>query len=91
MGSATFPLFANHMFRALTYKWANVLFAGVALVIVPIPFVSRHTLVLTWPSLNLSQLLFFYGSFLRKRSPLCSTLMSSDPGTSNINLPHSSD
>ncbi|KAH7885788.1 major facilitator superfamily domain-containing protein [Phlebopus sp. FC_14] len=40
MGSFAFPLFANHMFADLTYKWANTLFAGVALLIVPIPFVS---------------------------------------------------
>ncbi|KAG9309457.1 major facilitator superfamily domain-containing protein [Chiua virens] len=39
MGSFAFPLFANDMFIHLTYKWSNVLFAGVALVILPIPFV----------------------------------------------------
>ncbi|KAF8141955.1 major facilitator superfamily domain-containing protein [Boletus edulis] len=60
MGSFIFPLFANYMFADLTYKWSNTLFAGIALVIVPIPFV-----------------LFFYGSSLRRRSPLCSKVMSS--------------
>ena len=40
MGSFAFPLFADDMFTDLTYKWANTLFAGIALVIVPIPFVS---------------------------------------------------
>ncbi|KIK93695.1 hypothetical protein PAXRUDRAFT_144509 [Paxillus rubicundulus Ve08.2h10] len=39
MGSFAFPLFASHMFVDLTYKWSNTLFAGVAFVIVPIPFV----------------------------------------------------
>ncbi|KAG8215054.1 major facilitator superfamily domain-containing protein [Butyriboletus roseoflavus] len=39
MGSFAFPLFANDMFVDLTYKWTNTLFAGIALVIVPIPFV----------------------------------------------------
>ncbi|KIJ65179.1 hypothetical protein HYDPIDRAFT_167441 [Hydnomerulius pinastri MD-312] len=39
MGSFAFPLFANHMFADLSYKWANTLFAGIALLIVPIPFV----------------------------------------------------
>ncbi|KAI9573838.1 major facilitator superfamily domain-containing protein, partial [Boletus coccyginus] len=59
MGSFAFPLFANYMFADLTYKWSNTLFAGVALLIFPVPFV-----------------LFFYGSSLRRRSPLCSKILS---------------
>ncbi|KAF8552705.1 MFS general substrate transporter [Imleria badia] len=81
MGSFAFPLFANHMFTDLTYKWSNTLFAGIALVIVPIPFA-----------------LFFYGSSLRQRSPLCSKVTSpeqdaashTDVDASNVDTPRSS-
>ncbi|KIM81228.1 hypothetical protein PILCRDRAFT_72078 [Piloderma croceum F 1598] len=38
MGMA-FPLFTEQMFAALTYKWANTLFAFVAVLLFPIPFV----------------------------------------------------
>jgi len=34
-----FPLFADQMFRALGYRWANTLFACAALVMSPIPIV----------------------------------------------------
>lgn len=40
MGMA-FPLFTEQMFAALTYKWANTLLALVAVVMIPIPYVSR--------------------------------------------------
>ncbi|KZP11098.1 MFS general substrate transporter [Athelia psychrophila] len=38
MGMA-FPLFTQQMFAALTYKWANTLFALIAVLMIPIPFV----------------------------------------------------
>ncbi|KAI0784520.1 major facilitator superfamily domain-containing protein [Abortiporus biennis] len=34
-----FPLFTQQMFAALTYKWANTLFALIATLMIPIPFV----------------------------------------------------
>jgi hypothetical protein len=34
-----FPLFTDQMFAALTYKWANTLFALIAVIMIPIPFV----------------------------------------------------
>ncbi|EAU90189.2 drug transporter [Coprinopsis cinerea okayama7 len=34
-----FPLFTHQMYSALTYRWANLLFAGIALLLMPIPFV----------------------------------------------------
>ena len=77
MGSFAFPLFANHMFTDLTYKWSNTLFAGIALVIVPIPFVSQLlSCFLFMTAQPVSQVLFFYGSSLRRRSPLCSKVTS---------------
>ena len=38
MGMA-FPLFTEQMFAALTYKWANTLFAFIGVILLPIPFV----------------------------------------------------
>ena len=38
MGVA-FPLFTVQMFDALGYRWGNTLFALVAIVLMPIPFV----------------------------------------------------
>ena len=38
MGTA-FPLFTTQMYSALTYKWANTLFALVATLMIPIPYV----------------------------------------------------
>ncbi|KAL4252903.1 MFS transporter superfamily protein [Abortiporus biennis] len=38
MGMA-FPLFTQQMYAALTYKWANTLFALIACLMIPIPFV----------------------------------------------------
>ncbi|KAI0306011.1 major facilitator superfamily domain-containing protein [Multifurca ochricompacta] len=37
-----FPLFTRQMFAALTYKWGNVLFGCVALLMVPIPWILFH-------------------------------------------------
>ncbi|KAK1224672.1 hypothetical protein PQX77_012418 [Marasmius sp. AFHP31] len=34
-----FPLFTPYMFEGLTYKWANTLFACLATVMIPIPFI----------------------------------------------------
>ncbi|TFK68727.1 MFS general substrate transporter [Pluteus cervinus] len=36
---SVFPLFVDKVFAAMTYKWANVLFAGVAVLLTPVPFV----------------------------------------------------
>ncbi|KAF9461092.1 major facilitator superfamily domain-containing protein [Collybia nuda] len=38
MGAA-FPLFTQVMFRNLTYKWANTLFACIAVLMIPIPYI----------------------------------------------------
>ena len=38
MGTA-FPLFTKQMFAALGYNWANTMFALIATLMVPIPFV----------------------------------------------------
>ncbi|PCH44464.1 MFS general substrate transporter [Wolfiporia cocos MD-104 SS10] len=38
MGMA-FPLFTQQMFASLTYHWANTLFALIAVVMIPIPFI----------------------------------------------------
>ncbi|KAF4534551.1 MFS multidrug transporter [Lasiodiplodia theobromae] len=44
---AAFPLFAHSMFTQLGYQWASTILAGLALVLVPIPFVwSRYGRVL---------------------------------------------
>lgn len=44
---AVFPLFAHGLFTELGYEWAGTLLAGLALVLVPIPFVlSRYGRVL---------------------------------------------
>ena len=34
-----FPLFTQQMFATLTYHWANTLFACLATLMIPIPFV----------------------------------------------------
>ncbi|KAF9461097.1 major facilitator superfamily domain-containing protein [Collybia nuda] len=36
---AIFPLFTQAMFRTLTYKWGNTLFASIAVLMIPIPYV----------------------------------------------------
>lgn len=38
--ATAFPLFTHKMFAALTYKWGNTIFAIIATLMVPIPFVS---------------------------------------------------
>ena len=37
---AIFPLFSQQMFDKLTYHWGNTLFACIATLMIPIPFVS---------------------------------------------------
>ena len=46
--ATAFPLFSQRMFGALTYQWGNTLFALVAVVLLPIPFVrfTRYALEL---------------------------------------------
>ncbi|POS72548.1 major facilitator superfamily transporter [Diaporthe helianthi] len=40
---AAFPLFAHSLFTKMGYQWAGTLLAGLAVILVPIPFVwSRH-------------------------------------------------
>ena len=39
LSASAFPLFSTQMFRALDYKWASTLFGGVAVLLVPVPFV----------------------------------------------------
>lgn len=48
LGSFGFPLFSHTMFKKLTYKWANTIFGGVAVILIPVPFV----LFLYGPSLR---------------------------------------
>ena len=38
-----FPLFTQQMYNALTYKWANTVFALIATIMIPIPFVCGYT------------------------------------------------
>lgn len=74
MGMA-FPLFTQQMFAALTYKWANTLFAGVAVLMIPIPFVSSDEyFILAHCNCDL-QILFFYGPRIRARSKFASQLI----------------
>ncbi len=39
---AIFPLFSEQMFSKLTYHWGNTLFACIATLMIPIPFVSNQ-------------------------------------------------
>lgn len=36
---ASFPLFTTQMYNALSYKWGNTIFGGIATLMIPIPFV----------------------------------------------------
>lgn len=77
MGSFGFPLFSHIMFKKLTYKWANAIFGGIALILIPVPFVSfsiRRYFVSNPPR----KALFLYGPSLRKRSTMCSQLMQAE-------------
>lgn len=38
---AAFPLFATQMYNALNPRWASTLIGGIALIMIPIPFVLR--------------------------------------------------
>lgn len=40
LAATAFPLFTQQMFAALTYKWGNTLFGVIAVLMIPIPFVS---------------------------------------------------
>ncbi|KAG1793362.1 uncharacterized protein HD556DRAFT_1479450 [Suillus plorans] len=48
MGSFGFPFFSHIMFKKLTYKWPNTIFGGVAVLLIPVPFI----LFLYGPSLQ---------------------------------------
>ncbi|EGN95145.1 hypothetical protein SERLA73DRAFT_125470 [Serpula lacrymans var. lacrymans S7.3] len=39
VAATAFPLFTDQMFNRLTYKWANTLFAVIATVMIPIPYI----------------------------------------------------
>ncbi|KAJ8583933.1 MFS general substrate transporter [Rhizopogon salebrosus TDB-379] len=39
LGSFALPLFSRKIFDKLSYKWANTLFGGVAVILIPVPFV----------------------------------------------------
>ncbi|OJA08592.1 hypothetical protein AZE42_04569 [Rhizopogon vesiculosus] len=39
LGSFALPLFSRKIFNKLTYKWANTLFGGIAVILIPVPFV----------------------------------------------------
>lgn len=47
MGMA-FPLFTDRMFVALGYQWANTLFAILAVLMIPVPYVRRLSFVHTF-------------------------------------------
>jgi len=36
--ATVFPLFTNQMYRTLDYRWANTVFAFIAIIMIPIPF-----------------------------------------------------
>lgn len=52
LGGTVFPLFTHQMYRALTYKWANFLFACIAILLMPIPFVSIECIYAFFGLLN---------------------------------------
>lgn len=76
MGMA-FPLFTQQMFATLTYKWANTVFALIAVLMIPIPFVSSYANHVRFFDADavLLQILFFYGPRIRARSKFASQLM----------------
>jgi len=39
LAGTVFPLFTRQMYAALTYKWANTMFAFIAVLMIPIPYV----------------------------------------------------
>lgn len=41
LAGAAFPLFTTQMYDRMTFKWANTVFACIALLMVPIPFIVR--------------------------------------------------
>ena len=67
MGMA-FPMFTAQMFARLTYHWANTLFALIAVLMIPIPYVSVSCV---WRTCVLNggraQILFYYGPAIRWR------------------------
>ncbi|PFH53230.1 hypothetical protein AMATHDRAFT_1307 [Amanita thiersii Skay4041] len=46
MAATAFPLFTTQMFQRLTYPWASTLFACIATVMIPIPYVSHSRIAL---------------------------------------------
>ena len=73
-----FPLFSQHMYNTLTYKWANTLFALISVAMIPIPYVSTVLFSYGIPSSGLTfyvQILFFYGAEIRKRSRVSSKIL----------------
>ncbi|KAG0703990.1 hypothetical protein DFH29DRAFT_913916 [Suillus ampliporus] len=60
MGSFGFPLFSQVRFEKLTYKWANTIFGGVAVILIPVPFVG-FSIRLGISSLTRRKVLLIYG------------------------------
>ena len=71
-----FPLFTQQMYNALTYKWANTLFALIATLMIPIPFVSLRVALCIRPMLTcVPQILFKWGPRIRANSKFASKVM----------------
>ncbi len=68
LSGTAFPLFTSQMYAKLTFRWAGTLFGGVALLMMPIPFV-------------VSQWHFFYCRYLVQH--LTFSTIALLPGTSN--------
>jgi hypothetical protein len=39
--ATAFPLFTSQMYNTLGYKWANFLFAFIAIALIPVPYVRQ--------------------------------------------------
>jgi hypothetical protein len=63
------------MFKKLTYKWANTIFGGVAVILIPVPFVGFFDTSWHFITNPPRKILFLYGPSLRKHSTVCSQLM----------------
>ncbi len=61
-----FPLFTQQMYANLTYKWANTIFACLALLMAPIPFVSRPLIYLPCLTVNISNIIRILDSVLQR-------------------------
>ncbi|KAG2144597.1 major facilitator superfamily domain-containing protein [Suillus clintonianus] len=67
--AAIFPLITTRMNDLLTYKWAGTVFALIAAIMIPIPYI-----------------LFFYGSRIRRRSPVSQKILEIEEEQKKLDL-----